>query len=103
MKPEIGKWYMIEYADKREPDRSYFGPAECVLYSEQDKGWGFRFPDEPESWRNKTSVFGLHLFKKCDIKHECLPEPSYRELKEQVEYWRSRYENECFNNCVDYG
>lgn len=87
MTPEIGKWYHIEYRSKRDPNASYFGPAKCMMYSEPDNGWGFRFADEPE--RREPSVFSTHLFKRQDIKHECEPEPTYHELKAEVRRLRS--------------
>jgi len=92
MKPEIGKWYHIEYNSKRYPERVYNGPAKCLIYSEVDESWGFRLPNEYEFPEIK-SAFGLSLFREQDIIGECEPQPSYGELKELYEKYKTLHES----------
>lgn len=89
MKPEINKWYYIEYGvknPKTKRSRAFYGPALCVKkaregsYGKKDH-WLFRTVNMP----NKLPDISLMAFCTEDIKEECTEMPSYWDLLEIVE------------------
>lgn len=71
----VGSWYHIEYENKRNPERSFVGPAKFMTYNEFEKAYEFYSPmSEHENGMVRM------LFKLKDIKKVTTPLPAYSEL-----------------------
>jgi len=81
MKPEIGKWYNIEYGKKRNK-RAYHGKAKCMAKDKNGRQIChlFRKPNQPEN----DSKIAFMIFYEKDVKSETTSEPTYEELVERI-------------------
>lgn len=80
--PEVGKWYRIEYKAKT---RGFTGAAKCV---EIDPPFAYKGHYAFTSPLDEGDCFSRWMhFSAKDIKYECEPLPSYKDL---LEFWNRK-------------